>query len=143
MSPTMWNRFRIMLKSIEGIAAAEFALAAPLLMIMFLGGTEMSRFLIVNQKVEKAASTVSDVIAQSQTLTNADVTQIMMAAREVMDPFTFGANGVVIVTSIYKTGAAAPVIKWQVTGGGTMSASSAVGSTVGAAATLPTGFTMS
>lgn len=125
----------------DGMAAAEFALAAPMMFALFLGGSEVSRLLIVNVKAEKAAATVSDVIAQSQTLTLADVNSIMAAAAQVMEPFSFGADGVVIVSSVYKNGTAAPTVRWQVTGGGTLSHTSQIG-TLNATATLPTGFTM-
>lgn len=137
--------FRIF-KDRTGIAATEFAITAPLMLLLSIGGFDLARYMLINQKAEKLAYTVSDVISQSNTnLTNAQVTQIMNASTQIMLPYPFGTAGVVIVTSVTQTGnysASNPAkVSWQRTGGGSLSKPSLVGAP-GLTATLPGGLTL-
>ena len=119
----------------------EFALALPLIMGMLLGGVEVTRYILIVQKVEKVSTTVSDIVAQQSTIGTTQLNQLIVAAGQVMKPYTFGNNAYVIISSVYQTGTNPPVVKWQYTGGGTWVHSSHVGFT-GSTATLPTGFTL-
>ena len=133
------TRFR---RNQQGIAAMEFAMVAPILMVLFLGGTEFSRYLIIHQKVEKTATTIADIVAQSDSLTQAQLNQIFLAASEIMQPLSFNTEGVVIVSSVRQQGSAAsPNVAWQRIGGGDLTRTSQIG-TQGFAATLPAGFTL-
>ena len=58
-----------------------------------------------------------------------------------MKPYSFSGSGVVIISSVYKTGTANPKINWQYKGGGTLNRASKLGSS-GQFASMPTGFTM-
>src|SRR5688572_17391883 len=61
----------------SGIAAVEFALLVPILITLFFGAVEVTRFILVSQKVEKLAHTVADVTAQSKTLSTAQLDQLL------------------------------------------------------------------
>jgi Flp pilus assembly protein TadG len=113
-----------------------------------MGSIEMTRFILIAQKVEKTAVTISDVVSQATTITNAELNNIIYAASTVMQPYTFGANGYVIISSVTQPGAYTvsnpPKVNWQyVSSGsnGSWTQTSQVG-TVGNAATLPSGFTL-
>lgn len=128
-----------------GVAYLEFAICIPFLAMLMLGATEVTRFMLIAQKVEKVAVTVSDVVAQASTITTGDIDNIVAAASQMMRPFTFGASGYIIISSVTQTGAYSisnpPKVNWQYTGGGTWTQASQVG-TVGGTATLPTGMTL-
>lgn len=128
-------------KAQAGIAYVEFAITLPFLVMLFLGAVEITRYIIIIQKVEKVSVTISDLVAQSSTTTNADLAIIVQAASQVMRPFTFNSNAYVIISSVTKTGTNTPKVNWQYTGGGTWTQASGVGTTNNNA-TLPTGFTM-
>jgi len=129
------------LRDQAGLAYLEFAFALPLLLMLFLGGVEVTRYILIVQKTEKIAATVADLTAQSQTTTSSELSIIIQAASQVMQPFSFGSNGYVIISSVTKTGTNAPVVNWQYSGGGTWTQTSQVGTT-GHTASLPSGFTM-
>lgn len=118
------KRFR---KDEEGIAYVEFALALPLLIALFMGAVELTRYIIIVQKVEKATTTLSDVVAQSQTITTAQLNQLVEAAREVVQPYSFEQNGYVIISSVTRTGVQPPRVNWQYEGGGSWIQPSQVG----------------
>lgn len=125
----------------SGVAALEFAIALPMVLVLLLGAFEMSRYIIIHQKLEKSAFTVADVVSQSQTLTIAQMNQTMQATMQIMRPYDFEQQGVVIVSSVNKTGNNAPVIRWQYKGGGTLSMQSRIGRS-GEVAALPNGLTL-
>lgn len=125
-----------------GIAIVEFALILPVLLTAFYGCIEITRYILIAQKVEKLAHSVADVTAQSKTVTNASMNQILAATSNIMDPFVFnGPNGRVMISSLYRAaGAANATVNWRYSGGGTLVATSQIGA-VGATPTMPGGFT--
>ncbi|MBY0407902.1 MAG: pilus assembly protein [Rickettsiales bacterium] len=138
-------RLRAFRQEEEGLAFLEFAITIPFLMALLLGGVEITRYILITQKVEKVAVTISDVVSQGSTISTAGLNSIITAAQQVMLPYSFGANGYVIVTSVRQTGAYTvsnpPRVAWQYGGGGTWTHSSQIG-TPGTAATLPNNMTL-
>jgi Flp pilus assembly protein TadG len=126
----------------QGLAAVEFALSLPLLVVLLFGSVEVTRYIVIMQKLEKVSSTLSDVVAQSQTMSTAKLDQIVTAAAEVMRPYSFSADGYAVISSVSKTGTNNPIIDWQYRGGGSYTQTSRVGATVGGTATMPNSFVM-
>lgn len=136
------TRIRQLIKDTRGVAAIEFALFLPLLVVLFLGGFELSRYILINQKTEKSAYAVADIVAQQTSVTKAQLDQIILAASEIMRPYDIGNNGRIILTSVYKNGTAnEPTVQWQYVGGGTLTKDSKVGK-VGQTAVLPGNLTL-
>lgn len=124
-----------------GMAIVEFGLLLPMLMIMFYGCIEVTRYILIVQKTEKLAHTVADVTAQSKTVTIASENQLFEATKDIMEPFGTGANSRILVSSLYRAvGTTNATINWRLSGGGTLTVTSALGS-VGATPTMPGGFT--
>lgn len=141
----IFRRLRELARCDSGIAYIEFAFAAPFLLALLMGGIEMTRYILITQKIEKVAMTVSDVSAQGQTITRADLNNIVTAAGEIMDPYNFTNNGYVIVSSVTQTGTYSagnpPIVNWQYGGGGNWVRPSRIGSP-GLPATLPGNLTL-
>lgn len=137
----MGRRIYFFISNQKGLAALEFALTLPLLMALFMGGVELTRYIIVAQKTEKAAITMSDLVAQSSDIGTTDLDILVEAVEQVMLPLSFGNKGFVIVSSISRAGSDAATINWQYTGGGTWTKSSKVGFE-GGSASLPAGFSL-
>lgn len=135
------HRLRHFHRDEGGIAVVEFGLALPLLMTLFYGTIEITRYILIVQKVEKLAHTVADVTAQSQTVTVASLNQVMLAASDIMNPYSLSTNGRILVSSLYRAADANnATVNWRYEGGGTLSANSQIG-TVGATPNVPGGFT--
>jgi Flp pilus assembly protein TadG len=128
------------LRDSRGALMAEFAAVTPVLLLLVMSGVEVSRFVLVNQKMDRAATTVADLVAQEEDVSVADMTALFDAISPIVSPFTFGANGVMIVTSVGLVGGT-PTVNWQQMGGGTKSIASKIGA-AGGPATLPTGMTV-
>jgi Flp pilus assembly protein TadG len=134
------NIFYRLLKNQLGLAAVEFALALPMMIILTFGSIEVTLYVLVTQKVERVAVNLSDIVAQSTTVSTAQLNEIIKAAGQVMLPYNFSTDGYAIISSVSKTGTNAPVVKWQYKSSGIAQASK-VG-VVNGNATLPSGFTM-
>ena len=141
----MFNKIRhniySLLRGNQGIAAVEFALSLPLLLALLFGAIEVTRYILITQKIEKASNALSDLVAQSSTMTSSQLSQLITAAGQVMLPYDFQNNGYAVISSVSKSGTAAPVINWQYAGGGNYTQASLIGISNGTA-TLPAGFTM-
>ncbi len=134
-----WLR-RGLIEDRRGGVMIEFAFIMPLLVLVMLAGVDIVRFAMLQQKLTRAATTSADLVAQYQTMSATQLDQLLLAIEHVIDPFPFGASGQVIVSSISRATAAAPVlVSWQQFGPGGISVTSNFGVT-GGNATLPTGF---
>jgi len=125
----------------SGVAATEFALTLPIWIILMLGAADGTYCLLVNEKADRIAYSVTDIVTQYQVITLANLSDIIQAASQLMQPFIFANNGIVIVTSVYKPPGQNPYICWQYSGGGSLVQSSRIGNT-GGTPTLPNGLAL-
>jgi Flp pilus assembly protein TadG len=110
-----------------GNVAVEFALAVPVLLLLMLGSAEMARFVLLHQKMDRVATTISDLVARADTISESQINDIFTAADQVAQPFDLADLGVVIVSSITNPDGNGPTIAWQRSGGGTYAATSHLG----------------
>ncbi len=130
--------FRRLMNDRRGSLAVEMAMAMPVLAGLLLSGIEVTRFVLLNQKIERASTTMADLVSQAETIAEGDLDNLFIASGYVVEPFDLAGDGRIIVSSISKTGAAAPLVNWQ-RAFGAGSGSSIFGNE-GAAAILPTDF---
>lgn len=123
-----------LLRSDRGGVMIEFGFAMPVLVLLMLGGVELGRYVLLHQKLDRTAMTVSDLVARVQSVTTAEVDTIFTAANLVMEPFTMGTQGTVVISSV-KEDSGSPKVIWQRSGAGTLSITSTVG-TQGGSATI-------
>jgi hypothetical protein len=122
-----------------GNVAVEFALAVPVLLLLMLGSAEMARFVILHQKMDRVATTISDLVSRAETISESQLDDIFLAIRQVATPFDIANLGVVFVSSITNPDGDGAVVSWQRSGGGSYSTSSHLGAE-GEEAVLPDGF---
>lgn len=125
-------------KKRSGIAALEFALTLPIWLLFFLGGTDVAYMMLLSQRIDRIAYSVTDIATQSEMLSQSDIDTIFLAARQLMNPFPFETEGVVILTAVEKPTGQPTVVAWQESGGGGLSRESLVGQR-GQVPTLPAG----
>src|ERR1039458_6941995 len=87
-----WLRARALavalLKNTSGIAAIEFAMILPIMLVLFFGTVEMSSGVAVYRKVTLMAHTLSDLTSQSQEVQDSDLTNFFAASTGVMMPYS-------------------------------------------------------
>jgi Flp pilus assembly protein TadG len=126
----------------RGVAAVEFAILASVLTFALLGGTELSRYTLMHQKMDRVSASVSNMVAQSSTMKTVDFDNMWGAAIQMAKPFDLGgASSKVIISFIVAESDTTYRVQWQRAGAGTLSQSSQIGSE-GGLATMPSGVTM-
>ncbi len=126
----------------EGSAAIEMAAILPVIFTMFMGMVEVSNFVMVTQRTEKLAHNLADMVAQAETITTSQLNTIMDASSQIMQPFPFGQQGHVIITSVHRNVGEGPKVAWQYEGGGKLKNDTSNFGSTGFSSPLPSGFTL-
>jgi len=88
----IWLRLRRSARDLpgdnRGIAALEFAMIVPLMLVLFFGTVEFSSGVAVNRKVTLMARTLSDLTSQNISVTDAQLTNFFNASTGIMTPFS-------------------------------------------------------
>jgi Flp pilus assembly protein TadG len=98
----------------QGVAAVEFALTLPIMIIALLGTVEIANLVKSYGKAVSAAQTVADLTAQSASLTTPQMDSIRTAAQRVLDPLVSNAANLGIdVVSVGFDAAGNPAQLWR------------------------------
>ena len=76
-----------LLKDRSGIAATEFAMIVPMMLVMFFGTIEFSSAVAIDRKVTIMARTVADLTSQGATVNDTDLTNFFAASLAIMTPY--------------------------------------------------------
>jgi Flp pilus assembly protein TadG len=91
----------------RGVSAVEFALIAPLLIVIFMGLSDLTTATLAQLHVNRAAQGTADVVASQQNLTLAtDMPNMFNAATYFMTPYSATPLSV-LITDIYYDGTSA------------------------------------
>jgi Flp pilus assembly protein TadG len=88
----LWLRLRRraaeLSKDCRGVAATEFVMIVPLMLVMFFGVIEFSSGVAVDRKVTLVARTLSDLTSQSISVTDTDLSNFFAASVGIMTPYS-------------------------------------------------------
>jgi len=80
-------RVRRLLDDCSGLAAIEFAMVLPIMVVLFFGVVEISSAVSVDRKASLVARTLSDLTSQMASVADADLTSFGEAAKAIMTPY--------------------------------------------------------
>jgi Flp pilus assembly protein TadG len=87
----VWRRARFsafkLLRDRRGVAAIEFAMIVPIMLMLFFGTVEFSSGVAVDRKVTLIARTLSDVTSQSTSVADTDLANFFTSACAIMYPY--------------------------------------------------------
>lgn len=86
MAALSFFKHRKLRQSEAGISAVEFALIAPLMVVIYFGCIELSMAMTLDRKVTGATAALGDLTARASSITNDDLSDIFEATRMVMQP---------------------------------------------------------
>lgn len=125
----------------RGALVAEFAASLPMLLILVMSGFECSRFVLLNQKLDRVTTTVADLVAQEEDITITEINALFDAISPIITPFSFSPGGRMIVTSVVLApDGVTKTVAWQ-QGYGSLAQASKIGVPNGTA-TLPAEMTI-
>lgn len=81
------NRLKGFRKDAGGVAAIEFAMIVPLMLMMFVGAVEFSQAITVDRRVSQVASATADLVARSKELSTSDMTGITQVVEQLVKPY--------------------------------------------------------
>ena len=74
----------------QGVAAVEFALILPIMLILYIGSVEASALISMDRRVQSVAGALGDLVARSnETLLAADLQDYFRAAGGIMTPYPY------------------------------------------------------
>jgi Flp pilus assembly protein TadG len=79
---------RDLLADCRGIAATEFAMIVPIMLVVFFGTVEFSSGVAVDRKVTLMSRTLSDLTSQSISVADADLSNFFAAGTAIMTPYS-------------------------------------------------------
>lgn len=104
--------FHRLAASESGIAAVEFSLILPILLVLWIGGVEVTGALSVDRRLNNLASSIGDLVARSKKLTYAEVDEIFDLAPGAMFPYS--ATGISMrVTSVAIDDTGKATVAWS------------------------------
>ena len=74
-------------KDSAGVAAVEFGLIAPILLLMLMGVIELSRAISIDRKFGAVTSTIADIVAREKTLNASDIAAMYDIVDHLMKPW--------------------------------------------------------
>ena len=80
----------------RGVSAIEFAMVAPILILLYVGAAELGNALTIYRRTSTVASTAADLTAQVKTVSTADLQDIVAASSSIMSPFSIDPLKIVV-----------------------------------------------
>lgn len=127
----------------RAMAAVEFALIAPVMFLLYLGGTDLTQALAIDRKVSLAARVAADLIARqsTQTLTDATLASICQGTVAMIAPHD-RTKMTVVVSSIATDTSGVSKVAWSRKFAGGDCTAGASGTSTGSVVSMPAGITV-
>jgi Flp pilus assembly protein TadG len=113
----MWFRLRRsaldMLEDCRGIAATEFAVIVPVMLVMFFGTIELSSGVAVDRKVTLVARTLADLVSQSISVSDADLASFFTASNAILVPYSAAPTKATITELHIDPNSLAARVQWS------------------------------
>ncbi len=99
----------------HGAPAVEFALVAPVMILFYLGCSEICQAVIAKRKVIQAADSMADLVARSEEVSAGDVSAIRAISDDILYPlpWTLGSGNAVCVQYYRKNSGGTVYLDWQ------------------------------
>jgi Flp pilus assembly protein TadG len=106
------SRIRRLVADRRGVAAIEFAMLFPLMLMICFGTIQVSTAVAVDRKVSLTAHTLSDLISQASNITSTDISNAFSTGLAILTPYP-SAPLQAKITQIYVTTSLAVQVVWS------------------------------
>jgi Flp pilus assembly protein TadG len=110
--PRLASVFCRFVASRRAVAAIEFAMVVPILLLMLLASFDAGNGIAVYMKVRSATFTLAAITNQYPTIQSTDMTAITGATSAVLSPYS-STPAIVIITQIKATSATQALVSWS------------------------------
>lgn len=103
----------------RGVAAVEFALVLPFLVLLYFGGVELTQGVTLNRQVALTSTTIANIVSQYTTISaSTQLNDILSASTQILAPYG-SANPQVVVSLITIDANKNATVTWSQTLNGT------------------------
>lgn len=130
-----WYRMRLAVAAFaddgRGIAAIEFAMLVPVMLLLFFGTVIFSSAIAVDRKVTLMARTFSNLVSENYGVTAVQLQNFFNADTAIMTPYDATRTSAVITEIYIDPTTLSPKVEWSVAYNGANASPLAVAHTVG------------
>ena len=83
----------------DAVAATEFAIVVPFMLVLLVGGVELGDGMAINVKVSATAHSVADMVTQNTSLSTASMQNILTGATAIIAPYPVNSNQLTVTVS--------------------------------------------
>ncbi len=83
----------------SAVAATEFAIVVPFMLLLLVGGVELGDGLAINVKVSATAHSVADMVTQNTSLSTASMQNILTGATAIIAPYPVSNSQLLVTVS--------------------------------------------
>jgi Flp pilus assembly protein TadG len=137
------SRMRELWIDTRAVAATEFAIVAPFMLLLYVGGVELGNGMAINVKVTTTAHSIADMVSQNTQVSTARLQTMLGNSAQIMAPYKAldaGGNSLVTITvsGVSTDASGNATVQWSQSYNGL---SFGTGRAVGSPMTLPTSLT--
>src|ERR1700761_1108300 len=90
---SLLSHVRKLWRNDDAVAATEFAMVVPFMLVLYVGGVELADGMAINVKVSATAHSVADMVSQNTSLSTAQMQNILTGASVVIAPYPITGGG--------------------------------------------------
>ncbi|MBV9561392.1 MAG: pilus assembly protein [Bradyrhizobium sp.] len=99
---------------VQAVAAVEFSIVAPFMLVLMVGGVELGNGMAIKVKVTATAHSIADLTSQQQSINNAQMSNFLDSAAKIFTPYPFTtATGMVTVSEVSTDASGAATVTWS------------------------------
>ncbi len=83
----------------DAVAATEFAIVVPFMLVLLVGGVELGDGMAINVKVSATAHSVADMVTQNTSLSTAQMQNILTGATAIIAPYPVNSSQLTVTVS--------------------------------------------
>jgi Flp pilus assembly protein TadG len=104
----------------DAVAATEFAIVVPFMLVLLVGGVELGDGMAINVKVSATAHSVADMVTQNTSLSTASMQNILTGATAIIAPYPVNSSQLTVTVSEISSDANGnPTLQWSQSYNGT------------------------
>jgi Flp pilus assembly protein TadG len=83
----------------DGVAATEFAIVVPFMLVLLVGGIELADGMAINFKVSATSHSAADMVTQNTSLSTASMQNILTGATAIIAPYPVSSGQLLVTVS--------------------------------------------
>ncbi|MEH6694032.1 MAG: TadE/TadG family type IV pilus assembly protein [Hyphomonas sp.] len=107
-----WRGIQGLCYNERGVSAVEFALIAPVMILIYFGCIELSFLMRIDRRVTSTSASLGDLTARLSTVTDQDMHEMFAAAKVMMQPYD-AADSSLRITSLVDNGDGKAKVAWS------------------------------